>query len=83
MILSSDVDTEHADQTYIEIFMMGDHPAQAQIIDVIDHTFLDLPSLNILDYQIHFNEIYLLIKDKGIYRFSFSANQRILFTGFL
>lgn len=63
--------------------MLGDHPVQAQILDVIDHTFLDLPSLTILDYQMHFNNLYLLVKDKGIYQLSFSPSQRILLTGFL
>ena len=62
---------------------MGDHPAQAQIIDVIDHTFLNLPSLAIIDYQVHFNNLYLLVKDKGLYQLTFSPNQRLMHAAFM
>lgn len=49
-----------------------------QIIDVIDHTLLGLPSLSILDFQVHMNYIYLLVKDSGLYQIEFTATQRLV-----
>lgn len=49
-----------------------------QIIDVIDHTLLGLPSLSILDFQIHMNYIYLLVKDSGLYQIEFTPTQRLI-----
>ena len=80
--MSSDVDAEHSDQTYVEIFLMDQHPMQVQILDVIDHTFLNIESLAIMDYQIHFNSIYLLVKNRGIYQLAFSPGQRVIHKAF-
>jgi hypothetical protein len=53
-----------------------------QIIDVIDHTLLGLPSLSILDFQVHMNYIYLLVKDSGLYQIEFTATQRLVSRSF-
>lgn len=51
-----------------------------QIYDVIDHTLLHLPSLAILDFQIHFNYIYILVKNEGLFRLEFTPTQRLINT---
>lgn len=55
---------------------------QIQIFDVIDHTVLDLPELAIMDYQIHMNFIYLLVRDTGVYQLQFSPTQRLTRTAY-
>lgn len=72
------VDSGHSGQTYVEIFMHTDSILTIQILDVIDHTLFDLPSLSILDFQVHFNYVYLLIKDVGLYQIEFTPTQRII-----
>lgn len=76
------VDTAHSNQTYVEIFMITGSVMEIQILDVIDHTLMGLPSLAILDYQIHFNFIYLLVRDVGLYQIQFTATQRLQRTAF-
>jgi hypothetical protein len=49
-----------------------------QIIDVIDHTLLGLTSLSLLDFQVHFNYIYLLAKDAGLFQIQFTPTQRLV-----
>lgn len=65
---TENVDQEHSEQTYVEIFMNSDNIMKIQILDVIDHTLLGLPSLAIYDFQVHMNYIYLLVKDAGLYQ---------------
>lgn len=55
---------------------------QIQIFDVIDHTLLNLPTLAIMDYQIHMNFIYLLVRDTGVYQIQFSSSQRLIRTSY-
>lgn len=50
---------------------------QIQILDIIDHTLLNLHEMAIMDYQIHFNFIYILVKNQGLYQIQMSPNQRI------
>jgi hypothetical protein len=56
---------------------------ELEIIDVIDYTVLDLPSLSILDFQVHNNLIYLLVKNVGLYQIQFTATQRLVIRSFL
>lgn len=74
---SENVDREHANQTYVEVFMNSDNIMKIQILDVIDHTLLGLPALEIMDFQVHFNYIYLLVKDSGLYQFELTPTQRL------
>lgn len=60
---SEGVDHEHRTQTYAEIFMLTSEIHNLQILDVIDHTLLNLKSLAIVDYQYHGNSIYLLVEN--------------------
>lgn len=48
-----------------------------QILDVIDHTTLNLPSLAILDFQVHMNLLYLLVRDVGLFQLQFTGAQRL------
>lgn len=50
---------------------------EIQILDVIDHTLLNLPHLAIMDFQIHMNFIYLLVKDEGLFQIQFTPTQRL------
>ncbi len=53
-----------------------------QIYDVIDHTLMRLPSLAIMDFQIHFNLIYILVKNEGLFQIQFTPTQRLVVTAF-
>ena len=72
------MDQAHADQTYVEVFMNSENIMKIQIVDVIDHTLLGLPSLAIYDFQVHFNYIYLLVKDSGLYQIELTPTQRLI-----
>jgi len=43
------------------------NPFKPQLLDVIDHTFLEIPKLSIADYQVSYNLIYILAYNKAIY----------------
>lgn len=62
------VDSGHANRTYVEIFMHSSSLMKIQILDIIDHTTFDLDGLSILDFQVHMNYIYLLVKGHGLYQ---------------
>lgn len=49
-------------------------------MDVIDHTFLELDSLSIADYQVHMNFIYLLVYNKGVYELRLTPDQYVVIT---
>jgi len=53
------------------------NPLRPQLLDVIDHTFLDIPSLSIADYQIYANNIYILAYNRGIYELRLNPDQNI------
>ena len=76
-ITADDVDEEHADKTYVEIFMYTTSPLGIKLFDVIDHTVMETSSLALSDYQIYNFELYLLVKNVGLYRFGLSPSQRI------
>ena len=54
-----------------------------RIFDVIDHTMFELPSMTILDYQIHFNLIYLLVEDHGLVQLRVTPDQRLNIRSFM
>jgi hypothetical protein len=72
--LRDGVSQEHKDQTYIEIFK-ADNPKDPQLLDVIDHTYFEMDSLSIADYQIYANLIYVLIYNKGVYELRLTPDQ--------
>jgi len=74
--LMDGVDIWHKDQTYAEIFYMA-NPLRPQLLDVIDHTFLELETLSIADFQVHNDLIYILAYNKGIYQFRLTLDQHI------
>lgn len=76
-ITEDGVDKDHANQTYVEIFMYTDSPLNIKLIEVIDHTVLRLDSFTLADYQLHLNKVYLLIKNVGLYQLRLSSSQRI------
>lgn len=76
-ITSNAVGDEHKHNTYVEIFLLGQTHMDFRLFDVIDHTFFELPSLSILDYQIHFNLVYLLVRDHGLVQLRVTPNQHV------
>lgn len=46
-----------------------------QILDVIDHTFIEQTHLSIADYQIEFGNIYFLAYNRGVYEIVWNRNQ--------
>ena len=82
-ITSDGVDTEHASDTYVEIFLLNEGHTDFRLFDVIDHTLFGLKSMAILDYQIHFNLIYLLIKDHGLVQLRVTPDQRLQIRSFM
>ena len=70
------VDTEHQNQTYIELFLIR-NALDPQIIDVIDHTLIRQSEFSIADYQIAFNQLYVLAYNRGLYEFTITNDQRI------
>lgn len=75
-LIRDGVSAEHKDQTYAEVFLML-NPLKPQLLDVIDHTFLNLPSLSIADYQIHMNRIYILAYNRGLFEISINRDQYV------
>jgi hypothetical protein len=57
-------------------------PLRPQLLDVIDHTFLELPKLSIADYQIHNGMVYILAYNKGIYQIRLNPNQYLQIRSF-
>lgn len=53
------------------------NPLDPQLIDVLDHTFFNLNSLSIADFQIHMNLIYILIYNKGLYELRVTPDQYV------
>lgn len=47
-----------------------------QIIDVIDHTFIDQTRLSIVDYQVIFGQLYVLAYNRGLYEIAITRDQR-------
>lgn len=82
-ITSDQVDDDHANQTYVEIFMWTDSPLAIRLLDVIDHTVLELDALSIYDYQVHFNLIYILVKGMGLYQFRVTPTQHLQLRSFM
>lgn len=74
--LRDGLSSHQAHHTYMEIFMM-DHPKSPQLLDVIDHTFFEMESMSIADYQIHQNLVYILIYNKGLYELRFTPDQNV------
>ena len=54
------------------------NPLKPQLLDVIDHTFLELPKLSIADYQVSYNLIYLLAYNKALYEIRLTPDQAIV-----
>ena len=52
-------------------------PKTPQLLDVIDHTFFELDSLSIADYQIYMDLVYILVYNKGIYELRFTPDQNV------
>ena len=52
-------------------------PLEIKLLDVIDHTVFEKEGLAISDYQLYNNNLYLLVKNVGLYRFVLSPTQRI------
>lgn len=57
-------------------------PENPQLFDVLDHTFLELDKLSIIDYQVHMNIVYLLVYNKGLYQFRITPDMHIRREGF-
>ncbi len=57
-------------------------PMKPQLLDVIDHTFLELNKLSIADFQIHLGLIYFLSYNKGVYQIRLTRNQRLQIRSF-
>ena len=54
------------------------NPLSPQLLDVIDHTFLELPKLSISDYQIFGNLIYILAYNRGLYEIRLTPDQAVV-----
>ena len=63
--------------------MLGQTHVDFRLFDVIDYTMFPINSLSILDYQIHFNLIYLLIKDHGLVQLRVTPDQRLYIRSFM
>jgi len=74
--LRDGVDQGHRDQTYAEIFLMI-NPLRPQILDVIDHTFFDIPKLSIADYQVFAGSIFILAYNRALYEVELDQNQYV------
>jgi hypothetical protein len=79
---SDGVDAAHSDNTYMEIFLVPiDDPSYIQPLRVVDRTFLNIPSLRIMDARIYLDDIFVLDYDNGLYRLDILQSQRIAITG--
>jgi hypothetical protein len=58
-------------------------PLKPQLLDVIDHTFLELSKLSIADYQVSQGLIYILAYNKGIYELRLTRDQHLQIRSFL
>lgn len=79
---SDGVDEAHADNTYMEIFIVPiEDPTEIEPLRVIDRTFLNLNALRIMDAEIYLDDIFLLDFDAGLFRLDILQSQRIAITG--
>jgi hypothetical protein len=74
--LRDGVSKEQQDQTYAEIFLMI-NPLKPQLLDVIDHTFLEMNKLSIADVQVTRGLIYILAYNRGIYELRLTRDQHL------
>ena len=74
--LRDGVSQEHQDQTYVEIFEVK-NPLKPQLLDVIDHTFLEMESLSIADFQVYSDLFYILVYNRGLYELRVTPDQHI------
>lgn len=51
------------------------NPFHPQLLDVIDHTFLQLDKLSIVDYQVYADLIYIWVYNKGLFEIRFTPDQ--------
>ena len=57
--------------------MYPSSPLNIKLLDVIDHTVLNLETLAIEDFQLHYNLLYILVKNIGLYQIRLTPSQRV------
>ena len=76
VVRMEDVDPDHRNQTYVEVFEVSEG-LNPYLIEVIDHTIFGQKTLSIADFKFYEGLIYLLDYNRGLFELRFLRNQRV------